>query len=320
MLRQLLLSLHVASVLILSTLLSVSVYGYNVKAFPVFRSSYFTTARAIVAAKRATSTAGSPPNPRYIGAFVDGGRPPWLYRRYSSSVWPRTCRVVTMALPKLPNRSASAALFAAGVVFGCYFSGSMTANFRLYRTVPDIPKSMFQERASISGTVISVSDGDSIRVRHRPTIPLPLPGRKMEGKISEETLQVRLYAVDCPEIAHFGNPLQPFGEEAKQFTKDAVQGQVVRLKLLRLDQYKRAICKVEHGTWPFRKDVSEELLERGLGVLYRQGGAEYDGQKEHLAQIESKAKEKREGLWQHTKGETPAQYKARIRRGRKGGS
>ena len=41
----------------------------------------------------------------------------------------------------------------------------------------------------------------------------------MEGKISEETLQVRLYAVDCPEIAHFGNPLQPFGEEAKQVGK-----------------------------------------------------------------------------------------------------
>lgn len=37
----------------------------------------------------------------------------------------------------------------------------------------------------------------------------------MEGKKSEETLQIRLYAVDCPEIAHFGNPAQPFSAEAK---------------------------------------------------------------------------------------------------------
>lgn len=38
----------------------------------------------------------------------------------------------------------------------------------------------------------------------------------MEGKKkSDETLQIRLYAVDCPEIAHFGNPAQPFSAEAK---------------------------------------------------------------------------------------------------------
>lgn len=53
------------------------------------------------------------------------------------------------------------------------------------------------------------------KVRHAPNVPLPLPGRKMEGKKSEETLQIRLYAVDCPEIAHFGNPAQPFSAEAK---------------------------------------------------------------------------------------------------------
>lgn len=57
---------------------------------------------------------------------------------------------------------------------------------------------------------------NAIQVRHKPTIPLPLPGRKMEGKKSEETLQIRLYAVDCPEVAHFGNPAQPLSAEAKE--------------------------------------------------------------------------------------------------------
>lgn len=55
-----------------------------------------------------------------------------------------------------------------------------------------------------------------LQVRHKPNIPLPLPGRAMEGKNSEETLQIRLYAVDCPEVAHFGNPAQPFSKEAKE--------------------------------------------------------------------------------------------------------
>lgn len=55
-----------------------------------------------------------------------------------------------------------------------------------------------------------------VQVRHIPNVPLPLPGRKMEGKKSEETLQIRLYAVDCPEVAHFGNPAQPFSAEAKE--------------------------------------------------------------------------------------------------------
>lgn len=55
-----------------------------------------------------------------------------------------------------------------------------------------------------------------VQVRHKPNVPLPLPGRKMEGKRSEETLQIRLYAVDCPEVAHFGNPAQAFSAEAKE--------------------------------------------------------------------------------------------------------
>lgn len=38
----------------------------------------------------------------------------------------------------------------------------------------------------------------------------------MEGKRSEETLQIRLYGVDCPEVAHFGNPAQAFSAEAKE--------------------------------------------------------------------------------------------------------
>eukprot|EP00903_Cladosiphon_okamuranus_P017855 g16433.t1 len=206
------------------------------------------------------------------------------------------------------------------MIFGSCISSPVSANFRLYRTVPDIPKSMFKDHASLKGKVITVSDGDSIRVRHEPNVPLPLPGRKMEGKTSEETLQIRLYAVDCPEVAHFGNPAQPFSAEAKAFTKDALLGKPVKIKLLAMDQYNRAVCRVQYGPWPFRKDISAELLKNGLGVVYRQGGAEYDGREESLSRCEDSAKSNKAGLWSQANGETPAQYKARIKRQQPAGS
>lgn len=68
---------------------------------------------------------------------------------------------------------------------------------------------------ALDETLLLLFDLVPSQVRHKPTVPLPLPGRKMEGKTSEETLQIRLYAVDCPEVAHFGNPAQPFSKEAK---------------------------------------------------------------------------------------------------------
>eukprot|EP00904_Undaria_pinnatifida_P013530 jgi/Undpi1/9307/HiC_scaffold_26.g11765.m1 len=200
------------------------------------------------------------------------------------------------------------------MVFGGCMSSPVSSNFRLYRTVPDIPKKMFDNHATMSGTVVSVADGDSIRVRHKPNINLPLPGREMVGKKSKETLQIRLYAVDCPEVAHFGNPAQAFSAEAKELTKNALQGENVKLTLLSMDQYNRAVCRVQYGRFPNRKDASVELLKNGLAVVYRQRGAEYDGREKMLSDVEATAKGKKLGVWSKKGGETPAQYKARIKR------
>jgi len=40
---------------------------------------------------------------------------------------------------------------------------------------------------------------------------LPIP----EKTTSKDTIGIRLAGVDAPECAHFGQPGQPFGEEAK---------------------------------------------------------------------------------------------------------
>jgi endonuclease YncB( thermonuclease family) len=133
-----------------------------------------------------------------------------------------------------------------------------------------------------------VIDGDTVRVRHLPGYnwrrwkhPSPLTSRG----IADQTLSIRIYGVDCPELAKFGKPSQPYGPEAKEHTTRIVLHRVVRITLLRKDQYRRAVAQVH--TVPSRffswipldlfrpKDVSVELATAGLAELYTGGGAEY---------------------------------------------
>jgi endonuclease YncB( thermonuclease family) len=133
-----------------------------------------------------------------------------------------------------------------------------------------------------------VVDGDTVRVRHLPGYnwrrwkhPSPLTTRG----IADQTLSIRIYGVDCPELAKFGKPSQPYGPEAKEHTSRLVLHRVVRITLLRRDQYRRAVAQVQ--TVPSRffswipldlfrpKDLSVELATAGLAELYTGGGAEY---------------------------------------------
>lgn len=125
-------------------------------------------------------------------------------------------------------------------------------------------------------------DGDTIRIRHRPGFGLrrhstsPLQQRG----ISKDTLSIRIYGVDCPEIAKNKNQVtQPFGLEAQEYTTKLVLHKMVRVKFLSRDQYRRAVAVVETvppRLVPFRrKDLSVELARRGLAELYTGGGAQY---------------------------------------------
>jgi endonuclease YncB( thermonuclease family) len=154
--------------------------------------------------------------------------------------------------------------------------------------VDDVPKEYFDKNKSIYGLVERVIDGDTIRVRHVPGYswrrwknPAPLRTRR----IADQTLIVRVYGVDCPEIGKFGKASQPYAQEAKDFACRRVQHRVVRITFLRKDQYRRAIGKVESVpsllfSWiplsRFRPaDLSVDLATAGLAELYTGGGAEY---------------------------------------------
>ena len=173
-------------------------------------------------------------------------------------------------------------------------------------------------------------DGDTIRIRHCPTrfascntSPAP-PSKNGRERIYDSTLSIRLYGVDAPELQKRKSepPSQPMAEEAKEYVSNLVLNDKVRVKLLRKDRYGRALAKVE--TTPSiitkwivprflgggRKDLSIELMEQGLAVLYEGGGAEYDSNKEILEQKQNKAKRKRRGIWtQGNKIVSPAEYK-----------
>ena len=204
----------------------------------------------------------------------------------------------------------------------------MPVPFRRYDTAGDIPKSMYKKNKIIRGRVVKVIDGDTIRIRHTPLYPLFKKGDYC-GKLSECTVSVRLYGVDAPETAKFGNPEQPYAREAKEYVTRLVDGQMVRVKLLRKDQYSRAVAKVtvRNRVLPFlRTDLTKGLAERGYATLYTGGGAEYDGKRDVLEKKIRRAQKKKKGIWSKGVGNhvDPAAYKREIKakngsKGRGGG-
>lgn len=191
--------------------------------------------------------------------------------------------------------------------------------FRQYNTANDIPLSYFKEKKVIRGRVIKIIDGDTIRVRHTPLYPL-FKGRDCKTRISDCTISVRLYAIDAPETAKRGNPGQPFAKEATEYTSNQVLDKVVRVKILRKDQYARVVGKVttQNNLLPFlNKDLSASLAEKGLASLYTGGGKEYDGNKQVLEKKIEQAKKNNLGIWSGKDGDyiDPAQYKREIKSG-----
>lgn len=196
--------------------------------------------------------------------------------------------------------------------------GLSSPNSAMFLTAADIPKSYYKEKKLIYGQVIKVVDGDTLRMRHLPSL---LSGTKFKGKLSDETIMVRVAAVDSPETAKYGQDGQPFAEEAKAFTSSIV-GKKIKVVALAVDRYQRLLGVVKYDDFG-EKDLSEELLRRGLAVVYRQGGAQYGGKKEEYEGLEVEARRGRRGIWsQRGGGESPAEYKKKIQgqKAKKGGS
>src|SRR5690606_3633650 len=125
--------------------------------------------------------------------------------------------------------------------------------------------------------VESVVDGDTIKVY-------------INGKVES----VRFLLVDTPETNHPRLGKQPFGEEAKEFTRQMLEGKTVQLEkdVSDRDKYGRLLYYV----YIDGKSVQEELLKNGLArvaYVYAPNTKYVD----RYYEIQKEAQQKGIGIW-----------------------
>lgn len=191
-----------------------------------------------------------------------------------------------------------------------------------YRTADDIPGRLIRRGKTLHGFVVSVRDGDGLRVRHLPFLrrlfnDVALPRGK---KLSDSTIAVRLAAVDAPESS------QKYGKVARDWLREFAVGREVSVKLHSTDRYRRVVATVyrKHHN-PIlrtlgigRKNLSLELSRAGYATLYDRSGAQYGGErmKRLYMAAEASAKRRRIGMWADPKGYiSPMDYKQAVRAG-----
>jgi len=126
--------------------------------------------------------------------------------------------------------------------------------------------------------IIRVVDGDTIVVS---------PNEK-----------VRLIGVDTPESAHPQKAVACFGKEAKQFTRDAVDGKTIRLvmdtvnaKHRHKDRYGRTLA---YAYLPDGKMLNAELIRQGYARAYTRFSFRYLVE---FRQLERQARTQSMGIW-----------------------
>lgn len=143
---------------------------------------------------------------------------------------------------------------------------------------------------TVYGTVIKVSDGDTVQVMTH----------------DQTKLKVRLYGIDAPEIAH-GTPGQPYGEEAKQALASMVLGKDIRLDIIEVDHYRRMVGMI----WIDKTNINLELVHQGYAEAYREHLApEY---RSEFLSAEDAAKTRHLGIWGLPDYERPSEFRHRTR-------
>lgn len=201
-------------------------------------------------------------------------------------------------------------------------------------------KPSYLRTRSLYGYVTSVGDGDNFRLFHTPggrfagwgwmlgrTWYLPsrssarsAPSTTKKGssgakeshynaaipkELKDQTIHVRIAGIDAPELAHFGRPSQPGGQEALDFLRSYVLHRYLRVYLYRRDQYERVVASVYIRTWGglSRKDVGLVMLDKGLATVYEaKFGSEFGNQEDTYRHAEAQAKRAGLGIWKGHSG------------------
>ena len=188
-----------------------------------------------------------------------------------------------------------------------------------YKNTNDLPLQFFEKQKKLSGLAVTVNDSDNLRFYHQPNWLFSLLKPNLARQdLKYHTINVRLAGIDAPEMAHFGTKPQPYAVEAKEWLTNFVQGRRVKIQLLRIDQYGRAVAMVwvhrrrfPFFFWPVWWNVSLEMVQAGFATIYRDAGAEYGNIKDKLLAAEQRAKKQRIGMWKQSSSEyqSPGDFK-----------
>lgn len=228
------------------------------------------------------------------------------------------------ALTHLPTLASTAVLTSAILATAYVYR----TRLRRIRNVAHLPPSLlspdiYSHPHSLFGRIVTVPDGDGVRFYHTPCgrfalwsllrripkHPFPRAQSGEQSFLSANTLSVRLSGVDAPEKAHFGNPEQPYAEEALEHLRGACLGRDVRLYPHSKDQYGRVVGTVLVRPWGgmglglpkrFQRDVGWELVNVGLATVYEgKYGVEFGGHRREglLRETEEQAQKNHLGMW-----------------------
>jgi micrococcal nuclease len=140
----------------------------------------------------------------------------------------------------------------------------------------------------LTGTIVSVGDGDTIRVRS-----------------ANQTLTVRLSCIDSPEMSQ-----RPYGQASANRLKQLLPvGQAVSLQVVDTDRYGRTVAKVFTG----RTSVNLILVQEGQAAVYRQYLSGCPDLRDRLLKAEASAKARRLGLWAQSNPVMPWDFRKAAR-------
>jgi micrococcal nuclease len=148
-----------------------------------------------------------------------------------------------------------------------------------------VQSSAIAQIQTLTGTVVSVGDGDTLRVR-------------TENKV----LTIRVACVDAAEMSQ-----KPYGEAASNRLKELLPvGQPVSIRVVVFgDQYGRTVAKVFKGDL----SINVTLVQEGQAAVYREYLGGCPELRDRLLKAEADAKARRLGIWAQTNPVMPWDYR-----------
>ncbi|MBL8830492.1 MAG: thermonuclease family protein [Planctomycetaceae bacterium] len=144
----------------------------------------------------------------------------------------------------------------------------------------------------------------------RPSVDLA-PGmyhvnRVVDGDtiVLDDGTRVRLMGVDCPESVKPNTPVEPYGTEATEFTRNwlASAGGNVRLEFdrERFDNFERTLAFV----WHEEHSLNEDLLRAGL-ARWEANFSYASSMKTRFRKAQEAARQDQRGLWTPSQAAKP---------------